>query len=89
VTLLVARQEEHPTCKKLSDEVLVCLSVWSEVQIVCIWSSDATAIPKSYHLLPHLNPEWLYLCYRLTQVAVWQPCELLYTCYLLTYLHLS
>ena len=30
----------------LSDEVLVLLSVWSEVQIVCIWSSDATASPN-------------------------------------------
>ena len=39
LTLLVGRQEEHPACKKLSDEVLVWLSVWSEVQIVCIWSS--------------------------------------------------
>jgi len=25
--------------QKLSDEVLVLLPVWSEVQIVCIWSS--------------------------------------------------
>jgi len=39
LTLLVGRQEEHPACKKLTDEVLVWLSVWSEVQIVCIWSS--------------------------------------------------
>jgi len=39
LTLLVGRQEEHPAYKKLSDEVLVWLSVWSEVQIVCIWSS--------------------------------------------------
>jgi len=31
--LLVWRQEELPACKKLSDEVLVWLSVWSEVQI--------------------------------------------------------
>ena len=37
--LLVGRQKEHPACKKLSDEVLVWLSIWSEVQIVCIWSS--------------------------------------------------
>jgi len=28
--------EEHSACKKLSDEVLVWLSVWSEVQIFCI-----------------------------------------------------
>ena len=34
LTLLVRRQEEHPAC--LNDEVLVWLSVWSEVQIVCI-----------------------------------------------------
>jgi len=38
-TLLVGRQEEHLACKKLSGEVLVWLSVWSKVQIVCIWSS--------------------------------------------------
>jgi len=39
LTLLVGHQEEHPACKKLSDEVLAWLSVWSEVQMVCIWSS--------------------------------------------------
>jgi len=27
VTLLVGRQEEHPACKKFSDEVLALLSV--------------------------------------------------------------
>jgi len=39
LTLLVGHQEEHRACKKLSDEVLVWISVWCEVQIVCIWSS--------------------------------------------------
>jgi len=39
LTLLVGRQEEHLVCKKLSDEVLAWLSVWSEVQMICIWSS--------------------------------------------------
>jgi len=39
LTLLVAHREEHLACKPLSDEVLVWLSVWSAVQIVCIWSS--------------------------------------------------
>ena len=29
----------HPVCKILSDEVLAWLSVWSEVQMTCIWSS--------------------------------------------------
>ena len=32
LTLLVGRQQGHPTCKKLSGEVLAWLSVWSEVQ---------------------------------------------------------
>jgi len=31
-------QEEHLACKKLSEEVLAWLSVWSEVQTICIWS---------------------------------------------------
>jgi len=38
LTLLVGRLEEHPACKRLSDEVLAWLSVCSEVQIICIWS---------------------------------------------------
>jgi len=39
LTLLVGRQEEHPACRKLSDKVLASLSVWSEVQMICVWSS--------------------------------------------------
>ena len=39
LTLLVGRQEGHPACKKLSGEALSWLSVWSEVQMICIWSS--------------------------------------------------
>jgi len=46
---------------KLSDGVLVWLSVWSEMQIVCILSSWCPAIPKRHHFLPHLNPDWFYL----------------------------
>ena len=37
LTLLVGRREEHPACK--SDEMLASLSVWSKVQVICIWSS--------------------------------------------------
>jgi len=33
-TLLIGYQEEHLACKKLNDEVLACLSVWSEVQMM-------------------------------------------------------
>ena len=47
LTLLVGRQEEHPACKQLRDEVLVWLSVWSEVQIVCIWSSWCHCNPQT------------------------------------------
>jgi len=36
---VAGHQEDHPTCKKLSDEVLAWLSVWSEMQMICIWSS--------------------------------------------------
>jgi len=38
LTLLVGRQEGHPTCQKLSGGVLAWLSVWGEVQ-TCIWPS--------------------------------------------------
>jgi len=34
MTRLVGHQEEQPACKKLSDEVLAWLSVWSEAQMI-------------------------------------------------------
>ena len=37
------------------------LSVWSEVQIVCIWSSWCHCIPKPNRLMRNLNPDWFYL----------------------------
>ena len=33
--LVILSQEEHLACKKMGDEVLVWISVWGEVQIVC------------------------------------------------------
>jgi len=39
LTLLVGWQEGHAAYKKLSGEVLVWLSVWSEVQMIAVWSS--------------------------------------------------
>ena len=41
--------------------MLVWLSVWSKVQIICIWSSWCHCIPKPHHLLPRLNPDWFCL----------------------------
>jgi len=35
LTMMVGRQEGHPTCKKMSGGVLAWLSIWSEVQ-TCI-----------------------------------------------------
>jgi len=45
-TLLVECQEENPTCKKLNDEVLPWLSVWSAVHMVQM-------MPLPPHLLRH------------------------------------
>jgi len=42
LTLLVGRQEGHPSCKKLSGGMLAWLSVWGKLQI-CICPADATA----------------------------------------------
>jgi len=39
LTLLVGHHEEHPASKKLSHEMLAWLSVCSEVEMACIWSS--------------------------------------------------
>ena len=47
LTLLVGHQEEHLACRNFIDEVLAWLSVWSEVQMICIWSIDGTATPSS------------------------------------------
>jgi len=48
---LARHQEEHPTCKKFFIvEVLAWLSVWSEVQLICIWLM--MPLP-SHHLLLH------------------------------------
>jgi len=41
MTLLVGCQEEHPACKKLSDEVLAWLSVWSEMNEMLLCTDDS------------------------------------------------
>ena len=47
LTLLVGRQEEHLARKKLSDWVLAWLSVWSVVQMICMWSGWCHCHPSS------------------------------------------
>jgi len=55
LTLLVWRQEEHLACKKLSGEVLVWLSVWSEMQMITYGPADATATPMTPSSLTSLK----------------------------------
>jgi len=70
LTLLVGHQEEHPT-KKMSDEVLLWLPVWSEVQIVCIWSSWCHCIPETPSSLASFKSRLvLSFWYRLTHVVL-------------------
>jgi len=40
--------ERASSLRKLSDEVLLWLSVWSKVQIVCIWSSWCHSISSCF-----------------------------------------
>jgi len=40
-------QEKHVACKKLNDEVLVCLSACSKVQMIIIWFSWCHYHPSS------------------------------------------
>jgi len=39
LTLMVGGLEEHPACKTLSDELMEWISVWSEMQMICMFSS--------------------------------------------------
>jgi len=51
---MVGCQEEHPACKKLSDDMLASLPVWSKVQMICRCQADATATPSSLKIQnPH------------------------------------
>jgi len=68
LTLLVGQQEGHPACKKLIGKVLVWLSVLSEVQMICIWSSWCHCHPiiSCSSTIQNGLPVW----YRLTQVVL-------------------
>ena len=67
-TLLVGHREGYPACKSC-DEVLVWLSAWREVQIVCIWSSWCHCHPKTPSSLASFKSRLvLPLWCRLTQV---------------------
>jgi len=60
-------QEEQPTCKKLSDKVLVWLS--ARCRLFAYGAANANAIrtppqpDNPHHLLPHLNQDFQVLAY--------------------------
>jgi len=66
LTLLVGRQEGHPSCKKLSGGVLAWFSDWSEV-LTCIWPSRCHC--HSLSLASVKSRLVLSFWYRLTQVV--------------------
>jgi len=66
--LLVGHQEEHRACKKLSDEVW--LSVWGEVQMICISSSWCHCS----------NPDWFNWCWPTQGVLEKRPLNCLAVC---------
>jgi len=68
LTLLVGHQEEHPARKKLSDGILAWLSVWSVVQMICIWSSWCHCLPinSCFSKMQNGLPFWC----RLTHVVL-------------------
>jgi len=68
LTLLVVWQKGHPACKKLSGVALAWLSVWSEVQMICVWSSWCHCHPiiSCYSKIQNGLPFWC----RLTQVVL-------------------
>jgi len=68
LTPLAARHVQHPACNKLSDEVLAWLSVWSEVQIICVWSSWCHCHPiiSCFSKIQNGLPFWC----RLNQVVL-------------------
>ena len=67
LTLLVGWQEGHPARKNMSDEVLAWLSVWSEVQMTCIWSGWCHCHPI---ISASEKPEWFILLVPAYQVVM-------------------
>jgi len=61
LTLLVRHHEEHPACKKLSDEVLGRLSVWRKVQTICTSSSWRLCHPIISCFVKIQSPDWFNL----------------------------
>jgi len=82
--LLAGRQEGHPACKKLSGGVLVCLSVWREVQ-TCIWPSwshchSLSLASVKSRLVTFLVPAHLCVCVCVRVCVCACVCVCCYSC---------
>ena len=58
LTLWVGRQEERPACKNWVMRCCCGYLSGARCRLFACGPADATAIPKSHRLLPHLNPEF-------------------------------
>ena len=61
LTLLAGHQEEHLARKNWMMWCWCGYLSGARCRLFTYGPADATAIPKSCHLLPHLNPDWFYL----------------------------
>ena len=58
LTLLIRHQEEHPACKNWVMRCWCGYLSGARCRLFAYGPADATAIPKTDHLLSHLNPDW-------------------------------
>jgi len=72
--VLVGRYEEN-----LSHGMLVGLSVWNEVHVVCIRFSQCPCHPKTPSLLASLKSRMVLSFWRKDKAACWGQCFLFYS----------
>jgi len=61
LTLLVGRQEGHPTCKNLSGGLLAWLSVWIEVQICMMHMAQLMPLPLTVSFFSKIQIGFTFL----------------------------
>jgi len=70
LTSLIEHQEEHLACKNWVMRCWCGYLSGARCRLFAYGPSDATAIPKPHHLLPHLTRLVLPFWHRLTQVVL-------------------
>ena len=70
--LLVGHEEGYPAYKNFSDVVLAWLSVWSEVQMICIWSSwcHCHLVISCFVKIQNGLPFWCWLAFTALMLLV-------------------